>query len=213
MDGTYDNDYSKIALAVTSAQLAKSTTVKELGIGEDLAMNFFGWDNESLSIVCQMRQDIMKHSPEERLDRSYELCSALRKYWGITSITMVAEGYCSMDQVATSGVELSKAFLDPKKPVKECLTVTHVSTEETDGADPITTVVAIPYTYGIGREIAWHDMLVYLDGIEKNFRNSKFPEAMKKALKHRVAEDLPEEAFDELRSLINANGFHIQEFY
>ena len=118
-----------------------------------------------------------------------------------------------MDQVATSGVELSKAFLDPKKPVKECLTVTHVSTEETDGADPITTVVAIPYTYGIGREIAWHDMLVYLDGIEKNFRNSKFPEAMKKALKHRVAEDLPEEAFDELRSLINANGFHIQEFY
>jgi hypothetical protein len=213
VDGVYDNDYSKIALAITAAQLAKSTSVKELGVGEDLSMNFFGWGDESLYIVCQMRQDLMRTAPEERLDRSFELCQVLRKYWGVTSITMVAEGYCSMDQAETHGVELSKAFLDPGKPVKECLTATHVVANHVSKGMPPETIVAVPYSYELGRSVKWFDTLIYPDGGGDNFRNAGFPKVIRRALRSKIVTDLPDESYDELRRLINLNGFHIQEFY
>lgn len=212
MDGVYDNDYSKIALAVTAAQLAKSTCVKEFGIGEDLSMNFFGWDADRLSIVCQMKQELMRETPEERLERCAELCNVLRRYWGVSALSMVAEGYCSFNSTETAGSELSQAFLDPKKPVKECITVTHVGgVEEVDNAH-ITTIVAVPYTYELGRSLIWSDMIVYPDGKRENFRNARYPAAMNKALKQKIVDDLPEEAYTELRQLILANGFHIEEF-
>lgn len=212
MDGVYDNDYSKIALAVTSAQLAKSTCVQEFGIGEDLSMNFFGWDEDRLSVVCQMKQELMRETPEERLERCAELCNVLRRYWGVNALSMVAEGYCSFSPSETAGSELSQAFLDPKKPVKECITVTQVSESGDSRIGYITTIVAIPYTYELGRIISWHDMIVYQDGKQENFRNARYPSAMNKALKHKVVDDLPDEAYDELRQLILANGFHIEEF-
>lgn len=212
MDGIYDNDYSKIALAVTAAQLAKSTCVKEFGIGEDLSMNFFGWDSDRLSIVCQMKQEFMRESPEERLERCTELCNVLRKYWAVDAISMVAEGYCSFNQAETAGSELSQAFLDPKKPVKECITVTHVGPMDDDKDGRVTTIVAIPYAYELGRGISWFDMIVYPENHKNNFRNARYPAAIDKALKNRIVDDLPEEAYDELRSLILANGFHIEEF-
>lgn len=212
MDGIYDNDYSKIALAVTAAQLAKSTCVKEFGIGEDLSMNFFGWDSDRLSIVCQMKQEFMRESPEERLERCTELCNVLRKYWAVDAISMVAEGYCSFNQAETAGSELSQAFLDPKKPVKECITVTHVGPIDGDKDGRVTTIVAIPYAYELGRGISWFDMIVYPENHKNNFRNARYPAAIDKALKNRIVDDLPEEAYDELRSLILANGFHIEEF-
>lgn len=212
MDGIYDNDYSKIALAVTAAQLAKITCVKEFGIGEDLSMNFFGWDSERLSIVCQMKQELMRDTPEERLERCTELCKVLRKYWGVDSISMVAEGYCSFNQAETAGSELSQAFLDPKKPVKECITVTHVGPAGDEEDAHITTIVAIPYVYELGRDISWFDMIVYPEGNKNNFRNARYPKAIDKALRHRIVDDLPDEAYDELRGLILANGFHIEEF-
>lgn len=213
MEDRYDNDYSKIALAVTSAQLAKSTGVKEFGVGEDLTMNFFGWNSETLSIVCQLRQDLMKENHGDRLERCKELCAVLRKYWAVTSITMVAEGYCSTDQRQTVGKELSEAFLDPKKPVKECITVAHVSTEDTSPKEPVTTIVAVPYVYEIGRGVKWGEMIIYMEGQTNSFRDSKFIQAMKKGLKNRIVDDLPDESYDELRRLINSGGFHIQEFF
>jgi hypothetical protein len=36
---------------------------------------------------------------------------------------------------------------------------------------------------------------------------------MRRALKNKIVEGLPNEAYDELRGLIKMNGFHIQEFY
>ena len=212
MDGIYDNDYSKIALAITSAQLAKATSVKEFGIGEDLSMNFFGWESDRLSIVCQMKQELMRVDPSERLERCAELCNVLRRYWGVDALSMVAEGYCSFNSLETAGSELSQAFLDPKKPVKECITVTHVGPAEDMENLYITTIVAVPYEYELGRSLRWLDMIVYPDGKSENFRNARYPAAMNKALKHKIVDDLPEEAYDELRQLILANGFHIEEF-
>jgi hypothetical protein len=43
MDGFYPDEFSKIALALTSAQMAKKIFIEESGIGEDLAFNFIGW--------------------------------------------------------------------------------------------------------------------------------------------------------------------------
>lgn len=215
MEGSYDNDYSKIALAITAAQLAKSTSVKEFGIGEDLAINFFGWNEERLAIVCQIRQDLMKIDPEERLARCTELCAVLRRYWGVSSITMVAEGYCSADMAETEGLSLADAFLDASKPVKECITVTNVTLDPkaVDDGGFVTTILAVPYAYELGRTLKWFDTLIYTNGGGKNFRNSKYPQSMRRALKNKVVDDLPDEAYEELVSLINSNGFHIQEFY
>lgn len=159
-----------------------------------------------------MKQELMRVDPEERLERCAELCNVLRRYWGVNSLTMVAEGYCSFNQLETAGSELSQAFLDPKKPVKECITVTHVGPIEEGENLYLTTIVAIPYSYELGRSLKWMDMIVYPDGKNENFRNARYPAAMNKALRQKIVDDLPDEAYDELRQLVLANGFHIQEF-
>ena len=53
MDGIYPDEFSKIALALTSAQLAKKMFVEELGEGEDLAFNFLGWKDGRLVTITQ----------------------------------------------------------------------------------------------------------------------------------------------------------------
>lgn len=215
MEDAYDNDFSKIALAVTSAQLAKSASVKEFGVGEDLTINFFGWVWDDLAIVCQMTKEAMKIDPKERAEICAELCLVLRKYWGVSAISMVAEGYCSFDSAETKGIELSKAFLDAKKPVKECITVTHASignSEEKPTEEPELAMVAIPYSYKLGREVIWDKMLIYPQGPKDNLRNNLYPKLLTKALKNKYVDDLPEESYDELRKLIMKNGFNIQEF-
>ena len=40
MEDDYESSFSKLALAATSAQLAKVVTVQEFGVGEDLCFNF-----------------------------------------------------------------------------------------------------------------------------------------------------------------------------
>ena len=161
MDGNYEDEFSKIALCVTAAQLAKSTTVKEEGIGEDLTMNFFGWVGSELAIVCQMRSELMKWPIEARLEKCAQLCSVLRRYWWTTSISMVAEGYYSSNQKKTKNKELSTVFLDPNGAVGECVTITHVSNDEPvkSGGNINLTMVAVPYKYTLGRGVEWGEML------------------------------------------------------
>jgi len=110
----YINEFSKMALALTSAQLAKETAVKEYGIGEEVATHFLGWQGPRLAIICQMRNDLYRADIQERFVQSRDLCSSLRKYWWISSLSMVAEGYCSFDKSKTSGLNLAEAFLDKK---------------------------------------------------------------------------------------------------
>lgn len=211
MDGIYDNDFSKIALAATAAQMAKSTGVKDLGIGEDLPMNFFAWGETELVAVAQCGSAIMNLPPEERLAKCARLCALLRRYWWATSITMVAEGFCSMDKEKTKGIELSRAFLDPSKPVVECVTVGHASLD--DGADgPAFTMVAIPYEYELGRNVIWQEMIVYPDGPQEHFRNFRYPEMLCAALEEKVIDDADDDFYDRLRHSIRDAGFHMQEF-
>ena len=214
MDGNYDDEFSKIALCVTAAQLAKSTAVKDEGIGEDLTMNFFGWVGGELAIVCQMRSELMKWPIEARLEKCAQLCSVLRRYWWTTSISMVAEGYYSSNQKKTKNKELSTVFLDPNGAVGECVTVTHVSNDEPikSGGKIDLTMVAVPYKYTLGRGVEWGEMIVYPQGPDAHLRNPKFPTMLKRALSEKMVDDLPPESYDELRILIKSNGFHLQEF-
>lgn len=210
MDSKYDNDFSKIALAATAAQMAKATGVKELGIGEDLAMNFFAWGPEELVAVCQASSSIMNLDPEKRLSKCARLCSILRRYWWATSITMVAEGFFSADKESTRGMELSKAFIDRKNNVKECLTICHVTNEP--GMDDVAiSMVAIPYEYELGRKVIWHEMVVYPAGPQESLRNFKYPEMLCEAMEQRFTEEDDDDVFDELRQMILASGFLMHE--
>jgi len=211
MEDDYESSFSKLALAATSAQLAKANTVQEFGVGEDLCFNFMGWNEEDLVIVCQIRRDLMLLDPELRLEKCGQLCRALRQFWGVTAITMIAEGYCSLDAKKTKGVELAKDFCRPDSAVEECITITHAEIIEDTIID--LNLIALPYIYELGRTVNWLETLSYPNRAEQVLRNVGYPRMLEDSLKRSlVTEDFPPEAYDELRAVIASSGFSIQEF-
>lgn len=209
VESTYDNNFSKIALAITSAQLAKKLSVKEFGVGEDLTFNFMGWIDDSLEIVCQMKKSVMTLEHADRLLRSGHLCTALRRYWGVTDLTMIAEGFCSKDASKTKGLDLAKVYAERDSSVVECITVAHASITNDK---MLSDLVALPYKYMADNEIEWGEILTYPGNADKVLRNSSFPKMLRKSLTEPVStDDLPEEAYFELKEAINNNGFYMQE--
>ena len=209
VESTYDNNFSKIALAITSAQLAKKLSVKEFGVGEDLTFNFMGWIDDSLEIVCQMKKSVMTLEHSDRLLRSGHLCMALRRYWGVTDLTMIAEGFCSKDASKTKGLDLAKVYAERDSSVVECITVAHASITNDK---MLSDLVALPYKYLADNEIEWGEILTSPGNADKVLRNSSFPKMLRKSLNEPVStDDLPEEAYFELKEAINNNGFYMQE--
>jgi hypothetical protein len=211
MEDSYADNFSKLALAATSAQLAKTIAVKDYGVGEDLTFNFMGWNGDELVIVCQMRKELMSADPSERVVRCQSMCSSLRSYWGVTAITMVAEGYCSMNPEKTSGLELAKAFAEPDSDVQECLTLTHA--EILDDKNIEVNLIALPYKYEVGREVMWFDMLFYPTKAQQVLRQSQYPLLLEKSLKGKISQDAEPDDYDQVRQTIYSDGFYIQEFY
>jgi len=211
MEDSYSDNFSKLALAATSAQLAKSIAVKDFGVGEDLTFNFMGWNSDELAIVCQMKKELMQINPDDRLLKCHGLCAVLRKYWGVTAITMVAEGYCSLNPEKTFGVELAKAFAEPDSDVQECITLMHA--EILDEKNIEVNLIALPYKYQVGRAVEWSDMLFYPTKAQQILRQSKYPVMMERSLQENVSGDAQPEDYDNLRQSIYAEGFHVQEFY
>ena len=204
------NEISKIALALTSAQLAKETAIKEYGIGEEVATHFLGWQFGRLAIICQMRNDLYRADIQERFTQSKELCSNLRKYWWITSLSMVAEGYCSFDKNKTTGINLAEAFLDKKMPVKECITISHVSIDS-DGHINAPAMVAAPYSTHVGRSVEWHESIVYPQKPERHLAQPKWPKMLHKAMKEEAIPDINQSQIENARQEISLLGFIIQE--
>jgi hypothetical protein len=212
MEDSYSDNFSKLALAATSAQLAKVVCVKEFGVGEDLTFNFMGWNGDELIIVCQLRKDMMLIAQDERLAVCKAMCNSLRRYWGITAVTMVAEGYCSLDPSKTINMELAKAYVDPDSGVQECITLTHAEINH-EINDVEVNLIALPYTYDVGRDVIWLEMLIYPTRAQEVLRNSKYPQMLKESLKKKISDEIGPDDYDELRSSIASNGFYIQEFY
>jgi hypothetical protein len=210
VESVYDNNFSKIALTVTSAQLAKTLSVKEYGVGEDLAFNFMGWIDDRLTVICQMKKPMMMLEHAERLTKCGHLCVALRRYWGVTDISMMAEGFCSTDKHRTGGLDLAKLYAEEHDaPVQECITVSHASLV---GDKMLSDLVAVPYRYLANNELEWGEIMTYPGNADKVLRNASFPKMLRKSLSEPVYDDdLPEEAYDELREAIFNNGFYMQE--
>jgi hypothetical protein len=199
-----------MALALTSAQLAKETATSDFGIGEEVATHFLGWQNSKLAIVCQMRNDLFRADIQERFIQSIDLCSILRRYWWVTSISMVAEGYCSFDKTKTLGMDLADAFLNKKMPVSECITVSHVSIDSDGHINPAA-MIAAPYSVDIGKKITWKELLVYPRKPEKNLKQSKWPVMLEKCLKEEPLYDMNEAQLANARQELSLLGFLIQE--
>lgn len=203
----YVNDFSKMALALTSAQMAKDEAVKEFGIGEELALHFLAWIDGALVSICQMGSETQKLSPDDRFWRCKAVCEILRMRIWATSITMVSEGYCSLDAKKTNQMELSDAYSDPKMPVYECLTVSHASVDEnTRHVSPVS-MVAAPYRAGVGRTVQWGDILVYPEKATEHTKQTKYPLMLKKTLEMWPNESVTEESLEEARDSIISLGF------
>lgn len=209
VDDLYPDEFSKIALALTSAQLAKQGFVSEAGVGEDLAFNFIGWKEGKVLAIVQLSQKHMKEKPIDRLQRCAAMLGILKGFWDIDSISMVAEGYCSPDVEKTRGLDLQKAFLDETTGVSECITVTHAENDEMGGAE--LTLVSIAYEYLAKNRMIFKPITVYPDGAVRTLRDKSYPALLYKTVIEQYIVNEKDE--DEAAEAINNLGFHLQIFY
>lgn len=206
----YVDDFSKMALALTSAQLAKDTAISDHGIGEDVATHFLGWSPRYLMLIFQMKNDISRLSHDERFSKCKDLCETMRKYWAVSSITMVSEGYCSLDAEKTNGIELSSAFLDSEMPVLECLTISHTSIYDDNSVTPVS-MVAAPYSIGLGKKVNWHELLFYPEKADKHIRQARYPTMLRRSLMETPV-DASETRLNRIRDEMDEMGFMVQDF-
>lgn len=206
----YVNDFSKMALALTSAQLAKDDAVQEHGVGEEIAVHFLAWVDDALIAICQMNDDTSKMDIEERFNRCKELCKILRKDLWCSALTMVSEGYCSLDSSKTNKMDLATAFADPKLPVYECITITHVSIDEDTGHIAPVSMVAAPYKMGVGRKVQWKEVLVYPEKAEEHTKQTRYPAMLRRVLQMSPDESVNDESLNAAARRILGLGFAMQ---
>lgn len=170
--GFYETDMDKIALCTESVKTAKVALVEEFGVGSDLNINIFGWKQNELLIIAQLK-NTFSLTKDERLPRIIEAACILRQGWGLDEFTLAAEAYCTMSPAQTQGQELSVLFANNNNAVKECISFTHLTTSDH-------VFVTMPYTIGLGRKIDFNDVLWYPG---KEMRDLQFPVALKSSLK------------------------------
>lgn len=208
MEDKYGDDAKKLALLTASYRQAKSDVVKSRGIGEDLPFNFFGWKHNDLAVTVQMDYELMNLDLYERFDKSFRVCTALRQYWGIDEITMVAEGFLSYDPIATSGKSLREAFAKNEK-VSECVTLSHAFML---GDLPQITVVAMPYSYE-KKTVIWHKMIATPNEASKLFRESIFPAMLIRTIAEKIPSEYDEETRENIAQQIADEGFQVYDFF
>jgi hypothetical protein len=206
----YVNDFSKMALALTSAQMAKDDAVQEHGVGEEIAVHFLAWVDDGLIAICQMGADTSKMDPDERFNRCKELCKILRKDLWCTALTMVSEGYCSLDSSKTNNMDLATAFADPKLPVYECITISHISIDEDTGHIAPVSMVAAPYKINVGRKVQWKEVLVYPEKAEQHTKQTRYPAMLRRVLQMSPDESINDETLNAAASNIVNLGFVMQ---
>lgn len=207
VEDDYGDDAKKLALLTTAYRKTKSDVVLARGIGEDLPFNFFGWKYNDLAVTVQMDYELMNLDLYDRFDKSYRVCHALRQYWGIDEITMVAEGFLSYDPIATSGKNLREAFAKNEK-VAECITLSHAFTAN---GFPQITVVAMPYKYD-KKEVIWDTMIATPNEAAKLFRESIFPAMLLRSITENIREETDEKQRESIAQQIADDGFQVYDF-
>ena len=207
---TYQDTYAKVALSMTAAQKAKEGLVEELGVGEDLPFNFFGWCEDELLLVIQCSKEDMKQPPGLRLQKCANALGAMRRYWQCDSITLVAEGYQAKVPELLRGKELEEAFTDKASSVEEVLTATHVEMDRF--GQPVATLVSVPYQYLLGRHVIWGDALGFERGVGDIVKNVKIPGTIAECLSESVEPAVMGEDLDRVTGILMESGFNVQEF-
>jgi hypothetical protein len=167
----YRTPIEKLALTSAATKVAKTFSVKQEGIGEDIPFTLFVWTDDGLAALCQLDPELQTEHPGERLLRTTKAASACRLGFDATAFTFVTEGYCATDpQQVEDDTPLSQQFITIKH-VKECITFTHLEAGNTY-------ITAIPYTYQLGRNIQWNEPIHY----QTTFPNNQFLTAMTEIL-------------------------------
>jgi hypothetical protein len=185
--------------------------VDEYGIGEDLAFTFFGWRENRLSMVVQLRNDFMRVPVIERIPRCQVMCNLMRTAWAIDAITLVAEGFETLDKRKLEGKDLRQAFVEGKGLVRECVTVTHCEINEVNG-NTDTTVATVPYSYEIGRSIEWGETTGYTRNLDTLMKTAPVPQMLREALSLSPVEEYSDEELDAFIRAMHVDGFNIEEF-
>ena len=171
--GFYETDFDKIALCVESIKTAKTSLIDEDGIGSDLNINIFGWRNNELATIIQLKNTFTTPK-NKRIESLIEASIIMRRGWGITEYTLAAEGYCSISPAETQGENLAQLFASKDSPVKECISFTHLKEDDH-------TFVAMTYQVKLGRKVDFGDVLWFNGG--KAMRDIEYPAALKASLK------------------------------
>jgi hypothetical protein len=201
--GFYETEFDKIALCAESIKTAKTSLIEEEGIGSDLNINIFGWKNNELATIIQLK-NTFSTPKDERIESLIEASVIMRRGWGITEFTIAAEGYCSMAPAETQGENLAHLFASKDSPVTECISFTHLTVDQH-------IFVAMPYKVKLGRKVNFGDVLWFNGG--KAMRDIEYPAALKASLrldKEPIDNSLDRETyFGTLASAVMHCGFEI----
>ena len=203
---TFDNRIDKIGLALMSAVEAKSDSVKEFGIGEDLAINLFCWRENKLRVMLQLRHEVQNLNHMDRFNAVMSALSITRRGWGVDAISLVSEGYVSTDPDATAGVNLKDEFINPKSNIRECITVAHLE-------DGHVTFVVKPYRYNVPRLVVWDEEWYHPGSSMVRDQDGMYPNMM-----HRIVTEVEVDAIDDSVDLevfdeVLARGLHDAGFF
>jgi len=205
----YPDVYSKLALALVSAQVAKQSLVSEFGVGEDLPFTFFGWREGNLVAIMAFSQELMGLSITDRFPTVQKVGEVLRRLYWVDGITFVAEGFQSLDLGSTKGKRLAAEFANNNRNVHECVTVSHVVINGKN--QPDSTLVSIPYDYVVGRDLVWGESIAYSKGVGRVLLDSPVIALLALCLKMDVVDVVLDE-FDAVLETVVRDGVNIQEF-
>jgi hypothetical protein len=208
----YDDAMSKMALGLTSSQVAKNFMVEDFGIGEDLPFTFFMWSGGDLTLAIQLRRELMQQPVEARLSRCQTMCMAIcSAVPSVTAISFVAEGFETLDKDRLDGRDLRSAFIEEDDLVRECITVTHCEKlPQTKGLE--ITLLSLPYEYKLGRVIDWGKPLGFVSGMDKVLKTSSVSKMLRNALGQAGGEYYSDDDIDILFNKITSIGFNIEGF-
>ena len=203
---------SKMALGLTSAQVAKNYIVEDFGIGEDLPFTFFFWQGGDLLFAAQMKREFMLLAVEDRLSHCGQMAALIASsFMNVSAITFVAEAFETLDKTRLDGRDLRTAFVEEKDLVRECLTITHCERNAVNGELELT-LASLPYEYNLGRSIEWGAPLGFVGGIDKVLKTSAVSRVLLGALSVEPEILTNDADIEALFSSLTANGFNIQGF-
>ncbi len=208
----YDDAMSKMALSLTSSQVAKNYMVEDFGIGEDLPFTFFMWSGGDLMLAIQLRRELMQEAVEKRLSQCRVMCASIcSAIPSISAISFIAEGFETLEKNRLNGRDLRTAFIEEDDMVKECITVTHCEKLPKTGNLELT-LLSLPYEYKLGRVINWGNPLGFVSGMDTVLKTSSISKMLQNALGQSGTEYHSDDDIDILFNKIIASGFNIEGF-